>query len=118
MANRITRGTAIVGNLSSDIGFSAFAIASGIVITPNSAVPASGDLFATYTTGLAALSLATNDFIFGFHPHTNLASGLSVSYVHGATNGIKVKWQNGSPTAVTIDSTTWSFFAAKRTTKE
>ena len=117
MANRLSKGTIIAGNFAGDIGFSALAIASGIVITPDSAVPAAGDLFTTYTTGLTALSLATNDFIFGLHPHTNLASGLNVSYVHGATNGIKVKWQNGSGSAVTINSTTWSFFAAKRTTK-
>ena len=114
MANRLTKGRAIVGNLGMDIGVKRFVLGSGLVITPDSAIPAGGDLFTTYTTGLTALSLATNDFIIGFHPQTNLASGITYT-VRGATNGVLVHWVNGSGTAVTINSTTWDVFAIKRT---
>ena len=115
MANRITKGRVLVGNLGMDIGVKRFVLGSGLVITPDSAIPASGDLFTTYTTGLTALSLATSDFILGFHPLTNLASGIVVADVRGATNGILVHWVNGSGTAVTINSTTWDVFAIRRT---
>ena len=117
MANRLTKGKAIFGDIGLDTptsdGFSSIVIGSGLVITPDSSIPAAGDLFTTYTTGLTALSLAANDFVV-IHPLTNLASGINFNVI-GALNGIKVHWQNGSGTAVTINSTTWDVFAIKRT---
>ena len=116
MATYGSRGKKLFGNLavktSTADGFSSMVIGSGIVITPVTAVGLGGDVFQTLTTGLAALSIVSNDFVM-MHPLTNLASGLNFN-VKGATNGILVHWQNGSGTAVTVNSTTYDLLVFKR----
>ena len=116
MANRLTRGTAIVGNLASDIGFSSFAIGSGLAITPNSAIAASAIAEITYTTGLATLSLAAGDFVW-IHPKTALASGLIIAGSRGAANGVIITWANVSADTSTPSATNYDVFAIRRTTK-
>lgn len=116
MANRISKGTVIVGNLASDIGFSAFAIGSGLAITPNSAIAASAIAEITYTTGLTALSLAAGDFVM-IHPKTALLSGLIIAGARGATNGIVITWGNLDTGDSTPATTNYDVFAIKRTTK-
>ncbi len=113
MANRITRDTALVGNLAGDIGFSAFAIGSGLAITPNSAIAASAIAEITYTTGLAALSLAAGDFVM-IHPKTALASGLVIAGARGAANGIIITWANVSADTSTPSATNYDVFAIRR----
>lgn len=115
MANRITRGNALAGNFSSDIGFSAFAIGSGLLITPNSSILPGSELDTTYTTGLTALGIKVDDFVI-FNPVTSLASGISYN-AKGAASGIAVHWVNVAATAVTINPTNWNVFVIKRTTK-
>ncbi len=116
MAPYGSRGKRLFGDIavktSTADGFSSIAIGSGILITPNSVVGLAGDLFTTYTTGLTALGIKANDFVI-MNPQTNLASGLNYNVV-GAANGVKVHWQNGSGTAVTINSTTYDLFVFKR----
>ena len=116
MATYGSRGKKLFGDIavktSTADGFSSIAIGSGIVITPNSVVGLGGDLFTTYTTGLTALGIKANDFVI-MNPQTNLASGLNYNVV-GAAAGVKVHWQNGSGTAVTINSTTYDLFVVKR----
>jgi len=115
MANRITRGTALVGNLAAGVGFSGFAIGSGLVINPEtSAVGAQSVEERSYTTGLTALSLITGDFV-QVHPKTALASGLGIGWVRvGATNTLNVGWTNASAGASTPSATTYDLFVIHR----
>ena len=116
MATYGSRGKKLFGDIavktSTGDGFSSLVIGSGINISPVTAVGLGGDVFQTLTTGLTALGIKANDFVM-LNPLTNLASGLNFN-VKGAAAGILVHWQNGSGTAVTVNSTTYDLLVFKR----